>query len=102
MLSKNQTVASSYNQYKMASGPVKNMNLGQNKGYLPAPAQNMHQMRNLTATLAAKEIGPSDFQSEVIEASKTQPVVVNFNSTWGRPCKIMKDFVTARSMVDES
>ena len=70
MFAKNQTVASSYNQYKMASGPVRNMNLVKNRGYLPVPAQNMHHIRNLTATLAAKEIGPNDWKSDVIEASK--------------------------------
>lgn len=40
-----------------------------------------------------RNVSESDFQAEVIEASKSQPVMVDFWADWCRPCHILSPTV---------
>jgi len=41
-----------------------------------------------------RDVNESDFQTEVIEASKTQPVMVDFWADWCRPCHMLSPTVS--------
>jgi thioredoxin 1 len=42
-----------------------------------------------TMSDAIQAVSDASFQADVIEASKTQPVVVDFWADWCRPCKML-------------